>query len=64
MRLRFELIFSVAILIQLIQARKQKSWLGPNIVLSRIPISSYNGLLTESNSKVYGFGGLAGYGGD
>ena len=61
MRLRLELIFFFAILIE---ARKQKSWLGPNRLISRVPVSSYNSLLTESNGKVYGFGGLAGYGGD
>ena len=58
--LRPALLLFIAILTE---ARKQKSWLGPNRFLSRISANSYSGLLTESNGKVYGFGSLFGSGG-
>jgi hypothetical protein len=50
-----------------VRTEKQKSWIGPNKFITfqpknlAIPFSS---LVTESNGKVYGFGGLSGTGGD
>jgi hypothetical protein len=55
-----DLILLIAILTE---ARKQKSWLSPNMFLSHAPVRNYSGLLTESNGKVYSFGGLSGSGG-
>jgi hypothetical protein len=50
-----------------VRAQKQKSWVGPNKFIAFLPenlASPFSSLVTESNGKVYGFGGHSGAGGN